>query len=73
MTEDFSDLFDSDGITGTGFSVGHNADRKYIWLDFKSGDVEITYPDGSAEKISGTDPRAKEYWNFFGNDEDGDA
>ncbi len=60
-------------FNGIGYSVGHNADRKDVLIDLDTGDVEITYPDGSVEKIAGTDPRAKEYWDFFGNGEDGDA
>jgi hypothetical protein len=73
VLDHFSDLFDSGNAMGCGFSIGHNADRKEVWVDFNTGDIDITYPDGSAEKIAGTDPRAKEFWDFFGHGDDGDA
>ena len=67
----FSELFESGNVKS--FHIGHDDDSKSVLVDLDTGDVEISYPDGSGEKISGTDPRAKEYWDFFGHGNDGDA
>jgi len=38
-----------------------------VFVNLDTRDVEITYPDGTVEKIAGTDPRAKEYWDPHGH------
>lgn len=55
----FCDLFNSGNAMGFGYG-GPDGD---VWVNLDTGDVDITYPDGSVEKIAGTDPRAQAYWN----------
>jgi len=63
MFDQFSDVFGSENVIGFGYG---SADGGDVWVDLASGDVEITYPDQSVEKIAGTDPRAQSYWDPFG-------
>jgi hypothetical protein len=63
VLDHLSDLYESGDVVGIGYG---NPDGGDVWVDLDTGDVEITYPDGSVGKIAGTDPRAQEYWNPFG-------
>lgn len=63
MFDHVSNVFGSENVIGFGYGSPDGGD---VWVDLTTGDVEITYPDQSVEKIAGTDPRAQSYWDPFG-------
>lgn len=62
LIDHFSNSIESGNALGFGFG-GPDGD---VWVDFGTGDVDVTHPDGSVEKIAGDDPMAEAYWNPFG-------